>query len=86
MEIQYKNNKCTLRIIKEPLEYIYSFDSVWHSLKCIYLENNFDKVFELIKNNYDKKDWINIIIKVFNVIPYYQIDDSPEECGIEWIN
>ena len=84
--VKIVNNKCTLRIIKESTEYIYSSDMGWHSLKCICLENNFDKVFDLIKNNFDKKYWIDIIIKVFPIIPYYQIDDSPEECGIKWLN
>jgi len=79
------NQKCSLRIIKEPLEYIYSSDMGWHSLKCCLLENNFNDVFELIKNNYDKKYWINIIIKIFPVISYYNIDNSSKECGIKWL-
>ena len=84
--IKIINNRSILRIIKESIEYKKSSNNEWNYLMSVLLENKFDKVFDIIKNNYDKKYWIDIIIKIFTDIPFYRIDNNSEQYGLIWLN
>lgn len=57
----------------------------WDEFTCMLLELQLPKVFELIKTVIPRNDWIKVLINILDEIPFYELDDSPTNSGIEWL-
>jgi hypothetical protein len=86
--IKIIDNNIIFECVKEPQNYIKDtiFDIGWSCFRCELLELHFNNVALLITNNFNKEEWLQILIYIFPNIPYYNIDEEPENNGIIWLN